>query len=575
MTVYLVGAGPGDPGLLTVRGAELLARAEVVVHDRLAEASLLDMAPAAAARIDVGKAPGGPIDQEGINRLLVEHGRAGRLVVRLKGGDPFVFGRGGEEALALIEAGIAFEVVPGISSAIAAPAYAGIPVTHRGLSTSFTVVTGHSRHSVDSEIDWTSLARAGDTIIVLMGVSHRGEIASRLIDAGRPATTPVACIRWGTRPDQRTIRTTLAGLGEAALEAPVTIVVGQVAGLDLDWFERRPLFGRTVVVTRARDQSPGLVAALRAQGAEVLEVPTIAIVPPPDRGATLFSAVARLMGVGAAWVVLTSTNGVDALVAALHDARDLGGVKVAAVGQATAEALRERGIVADLVPPRANAEALLAAFPPAPRGGGRVLVPQADRARPVLAHGLAGLHWDVEVVTAYRTVPAEVAPALRERALSADAICFTSGSTIESWVAAAGLSTPPVVASIGPVTTAAAASAGLPVTAEAEEASIDGLVAAVIRALAARPSPPAEDETIQAVPAQDETIDARQVEESPAEVPAAEVPAVSAPSGEVPLPEGPPGAVPPLAIPLADIRAGDVRPAEIPLAQVPPAEEPS
>jgi len=182
VTVYLVGAGPGDPGLLTVRGAELLARADVVVHDRLAETRLLDLAPAGAERIDVGKSPGGPIDQEGINRLLVEHGLAGREVVRLKGGDPFVFGRGGEEAVALIDAGVPFEVVPGITSATAAPAYAGIPVTHRGLSTSFTVVTGHSRHSVDSEIDWNSLARAGDTIIVLMGVSHRAEIARRLVE---------------------------------------------------------------------------------------------------------------------------------------------------------------------------------------------------------------------------------------------------------------------------------------------------------------------------------------------------------------------------------------------------------
>jgi len=487
VTVYLVGAGPGDPGLLTVRGAELLGRAEVVIHDRLAEASLLDQAPAAALRIDVGKSPGGPIDQAGINRLLVEHGGAGKLVVRLKGGDPFVFGRGGEEAAALIEAGIGFEVVPGITSAIAAAAYAGIPVTHRGRSTSFTVVTGHSRHSVDSEIDWASLARAGDTIVVLMGVSHRAEIARRLIEAGRSAVTPVACIRWGTRPDQHTIRTTLAGLAEAPLEAPVAIVIGEVAALDLGWFEKRPLFGRSVVVTRARAQSPVLVAALRTEGAEVIEVPTIEIAAAPDAGAALFAAVARLVGVRAGWVVLTSTNAVDALFAVLHDARDLGGLKVAAVGRATAEALRHRGIVADLVPPKANGEALLAVFPPAPRGGGRVLVPQADRALPFLAHGLAARHWDVEVVKAYRTVTVDVPPALLERALTADAICFTSGSTVENWVTAAGPTTPAVVASIGPVTTAAAARGGVKVTAEAAEATVDGLVAALIAALAIDP----------------------------------------------------------------------------------------
>jgi uroporphyrinogen III methyltransferase/synthase len=486
VTVYLVGAGPGDPGLLTVRAAEVLASAEVVVHDRLAEPSLLELAPPAAVRIDVGKTPGGPIDQAGINQLLVEHGRAGRTVVRLKGGDPFVFGRGGEEAMALIEAGLAFEVVPGITSAIAAPAYAGIPVTHRGLSTSFTVVTGHSRHSVDSEIDWMSLAQAGDTIIVLMGVSHRAEIARRLIEAGRPSTTPVACVRWGTRSDQRTIRTTLAGLGDAPLEAPVAIVIGQVAGLDLGWFERRPLFGRSVVVTRAREQSQGMVAALRAQGAQVVEVPTIAIAPTPDRGAELFQAMARLVGARAGWVVLTSTNAVDALFAVLHDTRDLGGVQVAAVGRATAAALRQRGVIPDLVPPKASSESLVAAFPPAPKGGGRVLLPQADRAGPELAHALVGLRWEVQVVKAYRTVAAEVPPDLLERALAADAICFTSGSTVESWVAAAGPVSPPVVATIGPMTTAAASASGLAVTAEAQEATFTGLVTALVSAFAAR-----------------------------------------------------------------------------------------
>jgi len=484
VTVYLVGAGPGDPGLLTVRGAELLAAAEVVVHDRLAEACLLDLAPPAALRLDVGKSPGGPIDQEGINRLLVEHGAAGRVVVRLKGGDPFVFGRGGEEALALIEAGIDFEVVPGITSAVAAPAYAGIPVTHRGLSTSFTVVTGHSRHSVDSEIDWTSLASAGDTIIVLMGVSHRAEIARRLMDAGRPPTTPVACVRWGTRPDQRTIRTTLAGLGGAPLEAPVAIVIGQVAALDLAWFERKPLFGRKVVVTRAREQSPTLVAALRAQGAEVIEVPTIAIAPPADGGAGLAAAVAGLARPGASWVVVASTNAVEALFAHLNDARRLGGVQVAAVGRATAQALRGHGVVADLVPDGANAEALVAAFPPPPAGGGSVLLPQGDRARPVLAAGLAALGWEVEAVEAYRTVSAEVDPVRLERALEADAICFTSGSTVDSWVAVAGASTPPVIASIGPVTTAAVQRHGLTATVQADEANVDGLVASLIRSFA-------------------------------------------------------------------------------------------
>ncbi|MDQ6910124.1 MAG: uroporphyrinogen-III C-methyltransferase, partial [Actinomycetota bacterium] len=246
-----MGAGPGDPGLLTVRGAEVLSSADVVIHDRLSELSLLDLAPEAAERIDVGKSPGAPIPQESINQLLVDRGRAGLSVVRLKGGDPFVFGRGGEEAEALLEAGVAFEVVPGITSAVAAPAYAGIPLTHRGLSTSFTVVTGHSRHSIDADIDWRAVAQTGGTIVVLMGVAHRREITGRLLDAGLPPSTAVAAVRWGTRPDQRTVRTTLSELPDVELEPPVTIVIGPVAALDLAWFEARPLFGRRIVVTRA------------------------------------------------------------------------------------------------------------------------------------------------------------------------------------------------------------------------------------------------------------------------------------------------------------------------------------
>src|SRR5439155_4221140 len=240
MTVYLVGAGPGDPGLLTVRAAEVLRRADVVVYDRLAEPSLLGLVPAAADRIDVGKEPGGPVRQDEINQLLIERGRAGQTVVRLKGGDPFVLGRGGEEALALGAAGVPFEVVPGITSAIAAPAYAGIPVTHRGLSTSFTVVTGHSRQSIDSDVNWEALAQVGGTIVVLMGVAHRGVIAKRLMAGGLSDGTPVAGIHWGTRPDQRTTRTTLGRLPDAELSPPATIVIGEVAGLDLAWFERRP-----------------------------------------------------------------------------------------------------------------------------------------------------------------------------------------------------------------------------------------------------------------------------------------------------------------------------------------------
>jgi len=243
MTVFLVGAGPGDPGLLTQRGAALLGVADVVLYDSLAEVSLLELAPPGAELVFVGKRPGAPMPQEEINDLLISHGRAGRRVVRLKGGDPFVFGRGGEEAQALAEAGVPFEIVPGVSSAIAVPAYAGIPVTHRGLSTSFTVVTGHSRHAVDTETNWEALAAAGGTIVILMGVAHRAEIAARLIAAGLPGTTPVAAVHWGTRPEQRTTRTTLAELGGATLEPPVTIVIGAVGGRGQGGVEHPPVLG--------------------------------------------------------------------------------------------------------------------------------------------------------------------------------------------------------------------------------------------------------------------------------------------------------------------------------------------
>jgi uroporphyrinogen III methyltransferase/synthase len=481
VTVYLVGAGPGDPGLLTVRAAEVLARADVVVHDRLAEPSLLDLAPSTAERIDVGKAPGGPIAQSHINDLLVERGRAGLQVVRLKGGDPFVFGRGGEEAAVLAAAGVPFEVVPGVTSAVAVPAYAGIPVTQRGLATSFTVVTGHSRHPADSDLDWDALARTGGTLVVLMGVAHRAELAARLMDAGMPPGTPVAAVRWGTRPAQQTVRTTLDRLGEVVLEPPVTIVIGAVAALDLRWFEDRPLLGRRVVVCRAREQASELVARLRGLGAEAIEVPAIEIADPVDGGAALVAAAARVRDHD--WVAFTSANAVERFFGHLYDARELGGVRVAAVGPGTAAALARRGVVADLVPSasvaEALAEALRSAAPP-----GRILVPQAAAARPALADGLRSKGWTVTAVDVYRTVPAVPSPDLLAAAAKADAIAFTSSSTVENYVDAAGLdAVPPAVVCIGPVTAATARQRGLAVTAEADPHTLDGLAAALVAAL--------------------------------------------------------------------------------------------
>ncbi len=479
MTVWLVGAGPGDPGLLTVRGAEALARADIVVHDRLAERSLLDLAPPGAERVDVGKSPGGPVDQEDINDLLVARARAGLTVVRLKGGDPFVFGRGGEEAEALLAAGVAFEVVPGITSAVAVPAYAGIPVTHRGLSTSFTVVTGHSRHGPDDPVHWESLARAGGTVVVLMGVAHRGEIARRLMAGGMASTTPVAAVRWGTRPDQRTLRTTLDDLAGVELEPPVTLVIGTVAGLDLGWFETRPLFGRRVVVTRSRAQSPTLVDALRREGAEVVALPTIEIVDPADGGTALAEAAARVRHFD--WVAFTSANAVERIFTHFADARALGETRVAAVGASTAAALAARGVVADLVPERALAEAVAEAFPPASRcPAGRVLLPQAAGAAPTLEAGLSAKEWFVDVVEAYRTVAITPDPDDLSAAAQADAIAFTSASTVDNYVDAAGDGAgPPVVACIGPVTADRARQRGLAVSVVAIEASVEGLVAAI------------------------------------------------------------------------------------------------
>jgi uroporphyrinogen III methyltransferase/synthase len=477
MAVALVGAGPGDPGLLTVRGAELLRTADVVLYDSLAEESLLELAPPGAERRFVGKRPGAPMPQEEINALLVEHARAGRRVVRLKGGDPFVFGRGGEEAEALVAAGVPFEVVPGVSSAVAVPAYAGIPVTHRGLSTSFTVVTGHSRHAVDAEANWEALAQAGGTIVVLMGVAHRGEIATRLIDAGLPPTTPVAAVRWGTRPAQRSVRVTLDGLGATELEPPAVIVIGEVAALDLSWYESRPLFGRRVVVTRAREQASEAVDLLREMGAEVVELPMIGFAEPADGGAALRHAAARLATFD--WVVLTSANTVERLFAELRDARAFATARVAVVGAKTAAALARHGVVADLVPDHFVAEGLLDAFP---TGSGTVLLPRAEVARDVLPDGLRSKGWRVEVVDAYRTVPTRPSASALELAGGADAVMFTSSSTVQHFVAVADR-VPPVVACIGPVTARAAEAAGLHVDVVADESTIGSLVAALARRL--------------------------------------------------------------------------------------------
>lgn len=521
--VYLVGAGPGDPGLLTVRGADLLARCDVVVHDRLSDATLLALAPPGAQLVDVGKQPDDRGDQTAINDLLVVKAREGLRVVRLKGGDPFVFGRGGEEALALQAAGVAFEVVPGVTSAIAAPASAGVPVTHRGLSGSFTVVAGHSR-SVGASPDeggtnWEALAAVGGTIVVLMGAANCGHLARRLLTAGLSPGTPVAAVRWGTHSYQSVLRTTLGELPEASLEPPVTIVIGQVAGLDLLWRDSRggepgaagparlSLSGRSVVVTRAEHQAGAISAQLRDLGAQVIEVPTIMVAPPSDGGAALAAAVERLRSGAYAWVAFSSANTVERFFELVPDTRALAGTQVAAVGLATAGTLLRFRVVADLVAGDHSAEGLVAAFP-APdtqsRGAARgqdaerpgpsgrrppvpptVLLPQAAGARPGLSRGLEALAWRVDAVEAYRTVTRPVPPEALVEAGRADAICFASPSAVTSYLdqaEAAGAKVPPVVVCIGPSTSAAARARGLQVSAEAFEHTAGGLVSALAAA---------------------------------------------------------------------------------------------
>jgi uroporphyrinogen III methyltransferase/synthase len=424
--------------------------------------------------------------QDAINQLLVERGRAGLEVVRLKGGDPFVFGRGGEEAEALLAAKVPFEVVPGITSAIAAPAYAGIPVTHRSVSTHVTIVTGHEDPAKGTtDVDWAALARAGGTLVILMGAGRVRDIAKRLVDGGLDPATPAAAVRWGTRPEQHTIRATLATIADAGVEAPSAIVVGGVAALDFTWFESRPLFGRRIVVTRAREQASELRVQLEGLGATVIELPAITIEPIdfvlPDAS-------------DYAWIVFTSVNGVAhffdrGLAASGLDARALGGVQVAAIGPGTAEALAGAGIAADLIPERFVAESLLEAFPRPARAGNRerVLLPRAETARDVLPDGLRERGYDVDVLAVYRTTRATAAAAdlTVVQGGDVDAVTFTSSSTVRNFsdIVGAFSGDQPLVVSIGPVTSSTARERGLRVDAEADPHTIDGLVAAIVAAL--------------------------------------------------------------------------------------------
>lgn len=489
--VYLVGAGPGDPGLMTARSLELIAGADAIFYDRLIPPGALDSAREDAELVYVGKQPGVPsVPQEEIGERLIEAARAGRSVVRLKGGDPFVFGRGGEEGEALREAGVEFEVVPGVTAGVAATAYAGIPVTHRDDSSAVAFVTGHEDpEKEESALDWEALAGFPGTLVFYMGVKRLAQNAGALIAAGRNPDEPAAAIERGTWPGQRTVAATLGTIAEAVerevVKAPALIIVGEVARRreQLGWLERRPLHGRRVVVTRARAQASGLAATLRGLGAEVVELPAIRIEPRIDRDEVQKAAGA--LGVYEL-VCLTSPNGVRLLFEAMEgaglDARTLAGVTVAAIGPGTARALAERGVLADVVPERFVAEGLIEALEVEEVVGARVLVARAAEARDVLPDALRERGAEVDVVALYETVREQPGEAEVEAAQDADYITFTSSSTVTNLTEALGDRFPKGarIVSIGPITSETVRARGLEVDVEAERHDVDGLLAALL-----------------------------------------------------------------------------------------------
>ncbi len=504
--MYLVGAGPGDPGLLTVRAVALIAAADVILYDRLIPSAALEGARADAELVFVGKEGGGPsVPQEQTQELMIERARSGRTVVRLKGGDPFVFGRGGEEALALRAAGIAFEVVPGVTAGVAASAYAGIPVTHRGLARAVALVTGQTRGDTaaddkddhEEEIDWRALAKFPGTLVLYMGVRRLEEIATSLVGGGRPPEQPAAVVEAGTLPRQRTVTGTLATIAQVArdagIRAPAITVVGPVAALaqQLAWLPERPLNGLTVAVTRARAQASGLAQRLEALGSSVLEAPVIRIEPLSDPAhPTLDPSPYDL-------VCVTSVNAVAGLFERLDDgvhprgdARALAGARVAAIGPGTARALAERGVIADVVPERSVAESLVQALSALPVE--RALIARARDARDVLPDALRARGAQVDVLALYETVAEPLTPEQLRAVREADYVTFTSASTVRFFVQAAGagtvLSATTRIVSIGPVTSEALSEHGLQPHVQAERHDVDGMIDALL-ADAARQAP--------------------------------------------------------------------------------------
>jgi uroporphyrinogen III methyltransferase / synthase len=497
--VYLIGAGPGDPGLLTLRGREAIAAADVIIHDYLVDPRILRFARPHAEIVPSGKSGDAACrdrQQAEINQRMIDAARAGKVVARVKGGDPFVFGRGGEEADALVDAAVAYEVVPGVTSAIAVAAYAGIPVTERGLNASFTVVTGHEAPGTTRPIDWPALARM-ETIVVLMGLRELADILERLVRAGKPADTPAACIRSGTRPDQQTVVATVGDLAArvraAGFEPPATVIIGDVVKRRerLAWYERRPLLGRRIVVTRAAEPAVEFADRLERLGAQALVAPTIELRDVEHHEP--FDAALAAIG-SFDWIVFTSAHGVEVFFARLlrrgGDVRELWRARLAAIGPGTATALEKRGLRVEVVPAEFRAEALAEILVPRV-GGKKVLLPRAEGARDVLPKVLAVAKADVHDVATYRAVPVEglskeVGDLLERDAI--DAITFTSSSTVRHFHAA--LRGRPVgraaVATIGPITADTAREVGLRVDVVAREYTIEGLAAALVDYFATR-----------------------------------------------------------------------------------------
>ncbi len=490
--VYLVGAGPGDVELLTVKGLRLIREADVILYDGLANPALLQDASPKCECINVEKRPGYQrVQQAEIDHLMIDRAKKGLRVVRLKGGDPMVFGRGGEEAEALKERDIPFEIVPGVTSAIAAPAYAGIPATHRGISPHVTIVTGTTASlKGHGEVDWEGLAKVGGTLLILMGTRKRGEIARRLIAGGRAGDTPVAAIQWGSLPAQRTVRTTLAKMGDVEMTNPAVIVIGKVAAMDLDWFASKPLFGRRIAVTRARIQASDLTRELRALGAWVIEVPTIAFAEPED-WRDVDRAIAELHACD--WLILTSANATDRFFGRLfqqgRDLRALEKIKIASVGAATSARVRAWHLDVDLEAVDRTSEGLLDALG-SDLSSRRFLLPRPEKSRDVLGEGIRQRGGQVREVIVYKTVRPDGLPAEFLQHLARDEIdliTFTSSSTVANLIDLLGDALRQTgrerlrAACIGPITAQTAAAHGFDVVVElpASSASISALVQAI------------------------------------------------------------------------------------------------